>query len=102
MGRPARGCSTLGRSDFMRLPWPAARITTERGEVGVLIGRILPTKPRPYQRATDSRLQLLAQLLDHLHLGRSAQQFDLSLGGADRIGAILQGLFRTLLGLQGR
>src|SRR3546814_7267160 len=25
---PAMGCSTLGRSDFMRVPFPAARITT--------------------------------------------------------------------------
>src|ERR1700759_3773765 len=31
--RPARGCSTLGSVDFIRLPWPAARITTETGEV---------------------------------------------------------------------
>src|SRR5687768_2917292 len=36
MGRPASGCSTLGRSDFMRLPWPAARMTTERGCAEVL------------------------------------------------------------------
>ena len=29
-GRPARGCSTFGRSEFIRLPWPAAaRMTTE-------------------------------------------------------------------------
>src|SRR5688572_14855233 len=27
-GHPARGCSTLGRRERMRLPWPAARITT--------------------------------------------------------------------------
>src|SRR5688500_20294952 len=27
-GRPASGCSTLGRRERMRLPWPAARITT--------------------------------------------------------------------------
>src|SRR3546814_19909494 len=28
IGLPAMGCSTLGRSDFMRVPFPAARITT--------------------------------------------------------------------------
>src|SRR5215471_4889039 len=28
MGRPASGCSTLGRREFIRLPWPAASITT--------------------------------------------------------------------------
>src|SRR3546814_16591875 len=28
IGLPATGCSTLGRSDFMRLPFPAARTTT--------------------------------------------------------------------------
>ena len=36
-GRPASGCSTFGRSLAMRLPWPAARMTTERG-----IARIVP------------------------------------------------------------
>src|SRR5512139_3704013 len=33
-GRPATGCRTFGRSDFMRLPWPAARMTTEMGMGG--------------------------------------------------------------------
>src|SRR5262245_6278970 len=28
MGCPASGCSTLGRRECMRLPWPAASITT--------------------------------------------------------------------------
>jgi hypothetical protein len=28
-GVPARGCSTLARADFMRVPSPAASITTE-------------------------------------------------------------------------
>src|SRR5476651_2448877 len=27
-GAPASGCKTLGNADCMRLPWPAARITT--------------------------------------------------------------------------
>src|SRR6267378_626433 len=27
IGRPATGCSTLGNRDFMRVPWPAARMT---------------------------------------------------------------------------
>jgi hypothetical protein len=27
-GRPARECSTFGREDFIRVPFPAARITT--------------------------------------------------------------------------
>jgi hypothetical protein len=27
----ATGCSTFGRLDFMRVPWPAARMTTARG-----------------------------------------------------------------------
>jgi hypothetical protein len=26
-GLPAKGCKTLGKADFMRLPWPAANIT---------------------------------------------------------------------------
>src|SRR5579863_3819723 len=30
-GRPASGCSTLGSAERMRLPSPAARITTDRG-----------------------------------------------------------------------
>src|SRR5579872_7456457 len=30
-GLPASGCSTFGSEDFMRLPSPAARITTESG-----------------------------------------------------------------------
>src|ERR1700728_4062318 len=30
-GRPASGCNTLGSRDFMRLPSPAARITTDSG-----------------------------------------------------------------------
>src|SRR5580692_10098778 len=30
-GLPARGCSTFGRADFMRLPAPAARMMTTRG-----------------------------------------------------------------------
>ena len=30
-GWPASGCSTFGSADFMRLPSPAARITTETG-----------------------------------------------------------------------
>ena len=34
-GRPASGCSTFGRSEFMRLPWPAARMTTESRHQGV-------------------------------------------------------------------
>ena len=29
IGTPARGCSTLGRSEFIRVPMPAARTTTE-------------------------------------------------------------------------
>ncbi|VBB69478.1 hypothetical protein RIEGSTA812A_PEG_951 [invertebrate metagenome] len=28
MGHPAKGCNTLGRFDCIRLPLPAARITT--------------------------------------------------------------------------
>jgi hypothetical protein len=31
IGCPATGCSTLGRADFIRLPSPAARMTTCRG-----------------------------------------------------------------------
>ena len=30
-GRPASGCSTFGSAECMRLPWPAARTTTETG-----------------------------------------------------------------------
>src|SRR5579862_5321954 len=32
-GRPARGCRTLGSSECIRLPWPAARIVTKRGRL---------------------------------------------------------------------
>ncbi len=31
MGRPQRGCSTLGREDFMRVPSPAANTTAVTG-----------------------------------------------------------------------
>ena len=31
IGIPPTGCSTLGRRDFMRVPWPAARMTTWKG-----------------------------------------------------------------------
>ena len=30
-GRPASGCRTLGSADCIRLPWPAARMTTSSG-----------------------------------------------------------------------
>ena len=34
IGLPARGCSTLGKDERMRVPSPAARTTTVRGVVG--------------------------------------------------------------------
>ena len=34
IGLPARGCSTLGNDELMRVPSPAARTTTVRGVVG--------------------------------------------------------------------
>ena len=34
IGLPARGCSTLGNDERMRVPSPAARTTTVRGVVG--------------------------------------------------------------------
>src|SRR5918993_2462231 len=37
-GRPASGCSTFGSTECIRLPWPAARTTTETG-----------TKPNPLE-----------------------------------------------------
>ena len=39
MGRPHTWCNTLGRSDFMRVPRPAARMTTARG--GRLVSGVL-------------------------------------------------------------
>ena len=37
IGRPQRSCSTLGTRERMRVPWPAARMTT----VGAVTGRIV-------------------------------------------------------------
>src|SRR5260370_4715635 len=34
-GRPATGCNAFGRADFIRFPWPAARITMESGTARV-------------------------------------------------------------------
>ena len=39
MGRPHTWCSTLGTSDFMRVPRPAARMTTASG--GRLVSAVL-------------------------------------------------------------
>src|SRR5262245_56032753 len=35
IGRPSMACSTLGKSDFIRLPCPAARITAAMGTFDV-------------------------------------------------------------------
>ena len=40
MGRPHTSCSTLGRSDFMRVPRPAARMTTASGGRFLSVGLI--------------------------------------------------------------
>src|SRR5688572_21102365 len=41
MGRPPMGKTTLGRSDFMRVPLPAARMMAV-GVMGVMGGNALP------------------------------------------------------------
>ena len=47
MGRPHTSCSTLGMSDFMRVPRPAARMTTASGRFfsGVLMWFTLRLAP---------------------------------------------------------
>src|SRR3546814_18269194 len=52
IGRPATGCSTLGSRDFIRVPWPAARMTT--AVVRFAIDPIRVEKLRP---ESDSPLQ---------------------------------------------
>src|SRR5271156_571036 len=73
-GCPASGCRTLGRSECMRLPCPAARMTTESGM----------TAPREARRApgvsVESISAFLAQPLDGSELSDSAHQLDLRLG----------------------
>src|SRR4051812_18132044 len=92
-GRPASGCSTFGKSDFIRLPWPAARITTEsgatdsvatraaaavsarRGESFFAIGRASVGPDSGYialgagSRLAFELLQLLTHVDAHRHLG---------------------------------
>src|SRR5580692_9902213 len=99
-GCPASGCSTLGRSEFMRLPCPAASMTTESGM----------TAPRPGAGRVSA---FLAKLLDGLQLSNSAQQLGVRLrkfsfvrAGAHKFLGPLLGLLRLglveILGARGR
>src|SRR5438128_2567056 len=54
MGRPAIGCRTLGRRDFIRVPWPAARITTCVSDMNAWCGP-------PARRASPATLPLISQ-----------------------------------------
>src|SRR6188508_2864260 len=81
-GRPASGCRTLGKSEFIRLPWPAARITTLRGISWIHSGPNAWIVPERAPRAAAPRCSVparrsatgLAQLLDGLQLRRYGRE----------------------------
>ena len=54
MVRPPTLCSTLGRGDFIRVPWPAARITAARWGVA----------PEGMGRSFESAVALAADLAE--------------------------------------
>src|ERR1035438_8437821 len=71
MGRPARGCSTFGRSERMRLPWPAARMTTFMTVRCLRKVEFYRAGPRP-TRADRTAFQQFAQAAANGGRGRSA------------------------------
>src|SRR5262249_6292786 len=86
-GRPARGCSTFGRADFIRVPFPAARMTT-----CVSIGR--PTPPPQLSRGSRLQRSPPVETWDRWHLERrskrvvGSQRLQIGIGPGE--GAILR------------
>src|SRR5437763_9180097 len=64
--RPASGSSTFGSADFMRLPSPAARITTDRGNW---------VRPPPLRSGAEEWLGFLATV-DALPLAAGGDKHD--------------------------
>src|SRR6185369_17044266 len=93
IGLPATGCSTLGRRDFMRVPWPAARMTTWRGagmalfcpatRLRVMRGAL----QRLHELVARCRLDqlLLREPAVHLGLGAGEPRLGLGLGPGGRM-----------------
>src|SRR4030095_13756414 len=92
-GLPAKGCSTFGRSDFMRLPWPAARMTMDKGMRQCRSG---------FSPTTIDLLFELAQLLDRLDLRSGLCQLRLQFGRVHGVAAVPQRLFSALFRCQRR
>src|ERR1700710_1092475 len=82
-GRPASGCNTFGKSEFIRLPWPAASMTTERC-----------MKTPKWRRS----LVLFTQALDRSQLCHGPQQFRLRLGDVHLVGSLAHRVLGPLLG----
>src|SRR5580692_8674646 len=85
-GCPANGCSTFGKSEFIRLPWPAARMTTERCCMKTSFAEVLA---------------FLAQTLDSPQLCHGAEEFRLRFRDVDFIGAIAHRILGALFRRQG-
>src|SRR5258706_2979286 len=57
-GRPASKCNTLGKSECMRLPWPAARMTTLMAMVELSHKRPVISALYPPRHVVGNRLLL--------------------------------------------
>src|SRR5450631_2818001 len=92
-GAPASGCMTLGRSDCMRVPRPAARITIESG--ASLGTRSLPCAicDLPLKCALAFEL---AQPFDHFQLRYGPRQLGQRLGLRDLVDLARQGVLGPL------
>src|SRR5215467_5949831 len=94
-GRPASGCNTLGSADFMRLPWPAARMTTEKGTARgtgacflAICGEF--SAPRKASAANDYRILMLlahAVFQQHQPLADLGPDIELRAGVLEVLGA---------------
>src|ERR1700742_456539 len=83
-GSPANGCRTFGRSEFIRLPWPAAKITTES---------CMQTPCAEILRG----LAFLAQAFYGAQLRQDTNQFRLGLGDIHLVAAVAHRVFGALL-----
>src|SRR5271155_2926145 len=102
-GCPAKGCSTLGRSEFMRLPCPAASMTTESGMTAPSELRACQCyqalEPVRVFRQTHT-LALLAQPLDRPQLRHGSGELRLGLGDLQLVAAGAHRVLGALLGRQ--
>src|SRR5271166_3559102 len=84
-GLPASLCSTFGKSEFIRLPTPAARMTTESGM-------------NENSGARAGFLAFRAQSAYRAQLRHGARELRLGLGEFQLVGAAAHGLFGARLG----